>query len=373
MKNYLKNILLLGVALLMLGVPSSAKAIGAEEAKEELIVRDFILDHLADSYEWHITTIGDTHVSIPLPVILYSKTNGLNLFMSSRFEHGHSEYHGFSIAQDGDHKGKIVEKNAAGKEVRPLVDLSMTKNVIGLLFNSTVLIILILGVARWYKRQEKDNTYEAPKGLVGAMEMFIMSVVDDIIKPAVGKEYRKYTPYLLTAFFFIFLNNIFGLIPIFPFGANITGNIAVTFVLALFTFVIVNVKGSREYWKELFWPDVPLFLKSPVFPMMQVIEFVGVFTKPFSLMIRLFANILAGHSIILGLTCLIFVTVSLGAAMNGVMAGVSVILSVFILFVEILVAYIQAYVFTMLSAVYIGLARVEPHTHKEENVKLTQK
>lgn len=363
MNNYLKNILLLTVALFLLSSPA-AFAAEQEEGKGELVVRDFILDHLADSYEWHIATFGETHVSIPLPVIVYSKTNGFNVFMSSKFHHGHTEYNGFRIAQNGDYKGKIVETNEAGEEVRPFFDMSMTKNVVGLLFSSAALVCIILGVARWYKRQDKEGSYDAPKGFVGAMEMFIMSVVDDIIKPAVGKQYRKYTPYLLTAFFFIFLNNIFGLIPIFPFGANITGNIAVTLVLAMFTFVIVNFNGSsREYWKEIFWPDVPMFLKFPLFPMMQAIEVVGIFTKPFSLMIRLFANILAGHSIILGLTCLIFVTVSLGAAMNNTMAVVSVLLSVFILFVEILVAYIQAYVFTMLSAVYIGLARVEPHHH----------
>lgn len=366
MNNYLKNILLLTIAFFFMSSPMAMAGETAEESGGgELVVRDFILDHLADSYEWHITTIGETHVSIPLPVIVYSKVNGFNVFMSSQFHHGHSDYNGFHIAKEGDHKGKIVELNEAGEEVRPCFDMSITKNVLGLFINCAILITIILGVARWYKRQGENNKFDAPKGFVGAMEMFIMSVVDDIIKPAVGKEYRKYTPYLLTAFFFIFLNNIFGLIPIFPFGANITGNIAVTLVLALFTFVIVNIKGSREYWKEIFWPDVPMFLKSPVFPMMQVIEFVGIFTKPFSLMIRLFANILAGHSIILGLTCLIFVTVSLGAAMNGAMMGVSVLLSVFILFVEILVAYIQAYVFTMLSAVYIGLARVEPHHVKE--------
>lgn len=369
MNNYFKNILLALIVLLFVSTPSVMAEIitpaeKKSEDKKELIVRDFILDHLADSYEWHITTVwGDTHISIPLPVIIFSKTNGFNVFMSSKFHHGHNEYNGFRIAQEGDYKGKIVELNQAGEEVRPFFDMSITKNVLGLFFNSSILIFVILGIARWYKRQDKEERYEAPKGFVGAMEMFIMSVVDDIIKPAIGKQYQKYTPYLLTAFFFIFLNNILGLVPIFPFGVNTTGNIAVTLVLALFTFVIVNVKGSREYWREIFWPDVPLFLKSPIFPMMQVIEFVGIFTKPFSLMIRLFANILAGHSIILGLTCLVFVTISLGVAINSAMMLTSVILSTFILFVEILVAYIQAYVFTMLSAVYIGLARVEPHRH----------
>lgn len=158
-----------------------------------------------------------------------------------------------------------------------------------------------------------------------------------------------------------------GLIPIFPGGANVTGNIAVTVVLALFTMVIVNVFGTKEYWREILWPDVPVWLKSPIFPLMQVIEFAGVISKPFALMIRLFANILAGHSIVLGLVCLIFVTTSLGAAINSSMTVVSVLLTIFIDFVEILVAYIQAYVFTMLSAVFIGLAQVEPHHAKEKH------
>jgi F-type H+-transporting ATPase subunit a len=196
------------------------------------------------------------------------------------------------------------------------------------------------------------------------MEMFIMNINDDVIKPCIGKDYRKFAPYLLTVFFFVFINNLMGLIPIFPGGANVTGNIAITFVLALFTFVIVNVFGTKEYFREIFWPDVPLWLKVPI-PLMPAIELVGVFTKPFALMIRLFANILAGHYIVLGLTCLVFVTVSLGHAMNTSMTVVSVLFTVFINMVELLVAYIQAYVFTMLSAVFIGLARVEPHHAKE--------
>jgi F-type H+-transporting ATPase subunit a len=198
------------------------------------------------------------------------------------------------------------------------------------------------------------------------MEMFIMNINDDVIKPCVGKDYKKFAPYLLTVFFFIFLNNLLGLIPFFPGGANVTGNIAVTFVLAVCTFLIVNIFGTKEYWREIFWPEVPLWLKVPI-PLMPAIELVGVFTKPFALMIRLFANILAGHSIVLGLTCLVFVTVKLGVGMNASMSIVSVLFSVFISLVELLVAYIQAYVFTMLSAVFIGLARVEPHHAHKHN------
>jgi F-type H+-transporting ATPase subunit a len=276
--------------------------------------------------------------------------------MSSVFHHA-PIHDGLTIAHTGANKGKIVEIDAAGNEVKPF-DISITKNVFSLLFSSTILIILILSVARSYKK----GSYKPQKGFIAFMEMFIMNVNDDIIKPCIGKDYKRYAPYLLTVFFFIFINNILGLIPIFPGGANVTGNIAITFVLAICTFLIVNFSGTKEYWREILWPDVPLWLKAPV-PLMPVIELVGIFTKPFALMIRLFANMLAGHSIVLGLTALVFVTVSLGPVMNASMTVVSVVFSVFIAFVELLVAYIQAYIFTMLSAVFIGLARVEPH-HK---------
>jgi F-type H+-transporting ATPase subunit a len=281
--------------------------------------------------------------------------------MSSAFHEG-TEHEGLIIAAQGKYKGKIVEKDSHGNEVKPF-DISMTKVVCALLFNSALLIFIILTVARSYKK----DTFESKNGFIGFMEMFIMNINDEVIKPCVGKDYKRYSPYLLTVFFFIFLTNIMGLIPVFPGGANITGNIAITFVLAICTFIIVNISGTKEYWKEIFWPDVPLWLKVPL-PLMPVIELVGVFTKPFALMIRLFANMLAGHSIVLGLTCLVFVTVSLGPSMNASMTVISVVFNVFINLVEVLVAYIQAYVFVLLSAVFIGLARVEPH-HAKEAIK----
>lgn len=326
--------------------------------EQELDVREFILEHVSDSYIWHITKIGEHEIGIPLPVILYSQTSGWHVFMSSVFHH-EPVYDGFQIAHEGKYKGKIVEINAAGEEVRPF-DISITKNVFALLFSSILLVIIIMSVARSYK----NNALQSKSGFVGFMEMFIMNINDEVIKPCIGKDYKKYAPYLLTVFFFVFINNVLGLIPIFPGGANVTGNIAITFVLAIITFLIVNISGSKEYWKEIFWPDVPMWLKVP--PMLPIIELVGIFTKPFALMIRLFANILAGHSIVLGLTCLVFVTVKLGPSMNASMTVVSVVFSVFIGVVELLVAYIQAYIFTMLSAVFIGLAHVEPHhSHKE--------
>jgi len=330
------------------------------EPKKELDVREFILEHVGDSYVWHVTKWGENEISIPLPVIVYSQQTGLHLFLSSVF-HENPVYEGFTISTTEPYKGKIVEITAQGTEVRPF-DISITKVAFSLIFSSIILILLIMSVAKSYKK----DSHEAKGGFVGFMEMLIMNINDDVIKPCIGKDYRKYSPYLLTVFFFVFINNLMGLIPFFPGGANVTGNIAITFVLAVFTFVIVNVSGSREYWREIFWPDVPLWLKAPI-PLMPVIELVGVITKPFALMIRLFANMIAGHSIVLGLTCLIFVTVSMGQAMNTSMTIVSVLLSIFINIVELLVAYIQAYIFTMLSAVFIGLARVEPHHKKEEH------
>lgn len=359
--KYLRSIVAFVFLFAIMGIqPVSAADEHGSEAGFD--VKDMILEHLGDAYEWHITTINGNHISIPLPVIVYSENSGFNVFLSSRFHHGHDAYNGFYIAHDGKYKGKIVEKNAAGEEVRPW-DISITKNALALMIASVILLIITLSVAGWYRRQEKSGEYKAPKGFVGLMEMFIMSIQDDIIKPCVGKDYRKFSPYLLTAFFFIFINNIMGLIPFFPGGANVTGNIAVTLVLALFTLLIVNFFGTKEYWKEIFNPDVPVWLK----PIMIPIEMLGIFTKPFALMIRLFANILGGHSIVLGLVCLVFVTVSLGTIINTSMTVLSVILTIFMNLVELLVAYIQAYVFTMLSAVFIGLARVEPHHHTEKH------
>ena len=353
-------------------LPSFAESETHEE-KADLNVSELILDHLGDGYGWHITSFGHKHISIPLPVIVKGQESGWHVFSSSRLIHG-DEYKGFYIASEGDYKGKIVERiagqarNDEGQvEVRPW-DFSITKNAASLLLSSLILICLFLYCARWYKKRQGQAEHVSPKGFIAFAEMVVMSVVDDIIKPCVGKNYHRYAPYLLTAFFFIIFNNLMGLIPIFPGGANVTGNIAITSVLAIFTFAIVNIFGSKEYWREILWPDVPVWLKFPL-PIMPVIELIGIFTKPFALMIRLFANILAGHSIVLGLVCMVFLTVKLGTAMNAGMSVLAVIMVIFISCVELLVAYIQAYVFTMLSSVFIGLSQVEPHhSHKEETI-----
>ena len=322
-------------------------------AAEELSVKNIVFEHIGDAYSWHIATVGEKEISIHLPVIVKGKNNGWNIFSSSQLEHG-ATYNGFYIPHEGDYKGKIVERNSAGEEVRPTIDISFTKNVLGLWINCGVLLLVILPVARWYKR----NTIEPPKGFWGAVEMLMTDIQDELIKPCIGEDYKRYSPYLLTAFFFIFVNNVMGLIPFFPGGANITGNITITLFLAVCTFLVVNFSGTKEYWKEIFWPEVPTWLKVPA-PIMPVIEIFGVFTKPFALMIRLFANIMAGHSVIISLVCVIFITTSMGVGINIGMSVVSVVFTIFMNFVELLVAYIQAYVFTLLSAVFIGLAKVK--------------
>ena len=325
-----------------------------EEKENTVDVKEIVFGHIGDSYEWHITTWGKTHITIPLPIIVYSGSTGWHMFLSSRLGENGGTYEGLSIAPEGSkYEGKLVEYDAAGEQVRPW-DISITKVTFALLFNSILLLVIVLSVAHWYRKRLQGA--KAPGGFVGFMEMFIMMVNDDIIKSCVGPNYRKFAPYLLTAFFFIFINNMMGLIPFFPGGANVTGNIAITMVLAICTFLAVNIFGTKHYWKDIFWPDVPWWLKVPV-PMMPFIEFFGIFTKPFALMIRLFANMLAGHMAMLVLTCLIFISASMGPALNGTLTVASVLFNIFMNALELLVAFIQAYVFTMLSAVFIGLAQ----------------
>lgn len=256
--------------------------------------------------------------------------------------------------------GKIYEKLPDGSSVRPL-DLSITKTVAQIWIVVIVLICIFTYCSRWYKKH--DERSQAPSGFVGMMEMLITTINDDVIKSSIGeKHYRKYSPYLLTVFFFILTANIMGLIPFFPGGANVTGNINVTFFLALCTMIAINLFGNKHYWKDIFWPDVPLFLKAYPVAVMPVIELFGVFTKPFALMIRLFANIMAGHAVILSFTCVIFLGWSMGVGYGLGLNTLSIVMLLFMNCLELLVAFIQAYVFTLLSAVFIGLAHVEHAT-----------
>ncbi len=311
----------------------------------------FIMSHIRDSHEWHLWSKSNGEaVSVPLPVIVYSKDKGLRIFMSSRVEEGH-EYDGFLIPEEGPDAGKILERTTAGDLVRPL-DFSITRTVVGILFAAILLVLIFVRMGKVYRRKK----VVVPKGMNGFIEPMIIFIRDEVAIPNIGTEkYERHMPYLLTVFFFILLSNLLGLVPgVIPFGANVTGNIAVTFVLAVFTFVITQLSGTKTYWRHLIaQPGVPWWLA----PIMIPVELIGLFSKPFALMVRLFANISAGHTVVLGLVSLIFIFKSLA------IAPASVAFVIFMDCIEILVAVLQAYVFTLLSALFIGLATRE-HQHQ---------
>jgi len=338
------------ICILFLGVGFSSCTV----SDKDIDVKEAVLGHMSDAYEWHITTVGDAHITLPLPCIVKHHEGGWEIFSSSKFHHAES-YKGFYINEQ--QQGKIYEK---GYESRPC-DLSVTKNVVQIWLNIIILILIFLPVARWYKHHNIQEG--APKGFVGTMEILVNFVKDDVIKPSIGeKNYAPYTPYLMTVFFFLLITNLMGLIPIFPGGANVTGNITITFLFAFLTFLVINLFGNKEYWKEIFWPEVPVWMKCPV-PLMPVIEFIGIFTKPFALMVRLFANMLGGHAVILSLCCVIFITFKIHAFVGTTLSAVSILMIIFMNFLELLVAFIQAYVFTMLSAVFIGMAHPSHEHH----------
>ena len=341
--------------LLLLSVSPSAvsqEANSSASEKKEFVASDFILDHIADSHEWHILTKkhGES-LAIYLPVILYTKENGITAFSSKRLAHG-KIYKGFMLAEEGELKGKIVSvnsENEINEETLPL-DFSITKTVAAMFFAALIGLFLFISMARSYKK----TGISAPKGIQGFLEPVILFVRDDIAIPNIGKhKYEKYIPYLLTVFFFILINNLMGLVPFPPpFGANVTGNIAVTLVLASCTFLITQFSGNKAYWRHIFaTPGVPFWL----LPIMIPVEIIGIISKPFALMIRLFANITAGHIIVLSLICLIFIFESLAVA------PVSILFVIFMDYLELLVAFLQAYVFTLLSALFISLAVQEHH------------
>lgn len=347
------KVIRLFLILLLSGTCAAAmgRAEEQEGGKEEFNASSFILDHIADSHEWHIMTKKNGEsLAIYLPVILYSKDSGLSFFSSKRLAHGHV-YNGFRLEEEGDLKGRIVRVDEAGvadEENLPL-DFSITKSVVGLMGSAVIGLLLFLLLARSYRKTGISH----PKGIQSFLEPVILFVRDDIAVPNLGHKAGKYMPYLLTAFFFILINNLMGLIPFPPpFGANVTGNIAVTFVLATCTFLITQFSGNKDHWRHVFaTPGVPAWL----LPIMIPVEIIGLFSKPFALMIRLFANITAGHIIVLSLICLIFIFNSLA------LAPVSIFFVIFMDFMELLVAFLQAYIFTLLSALFISLAVQEHH------------
>jgi len=325
--------------------------------KEGFDTGDFIFSHIQDNYGWHLFTYNHHHVSIPLPVILYSKNKGWVTFWSNKLAHNHS-YKGFTIAEEGSFKNKIVEINDKGEFIDRPFDISITKNVLAIIISCIILVVIFVSIAQAYQR--KPN--QPPKGLQSLMEPVILFIRDDIAKDSIGeKHYEKFTPALLTIFFFILLNNLLGLVPLFPGGANVTGNITVTMALALVTFIITTFTGNKNYWTHIFnAPGIPWWLKVPL-PLIPIIELFGVIIKPFVLMIRLFANITAGHIIVLGFFSLIFIFGNISEVIGLAVSPVSVIFTVFMSFLELLVAFIQAYVFTVLSAIYFGMAVAEDH------------
>jgi F-type H+-transporting ATPase subunit a len=325
-----------------------------ETQHEEFNVIDYVFDHVNDSYEWHFFSINDTHVTLPLPIILYSKYSGWHFFLSSKFHHSEPGFP-FKIAQEGKNEDKIVETLNNGTEYVPF-DLSITRTIVGVLLSSIILIFITLRTAKL----ASVNANEKPKGLQNIIEPIIIFIRDNVAKPFVGDKYKRYLPFLLTLFNFILIANLLGLI--LPLGLNITGNIAVTLALALFTFLITTFSGNKHYWKNIFNPEGPWYMKSPVLPLMQFIELSSTLIKPIILMIRLFANMLSGHMVTAVLVGLIF----LMSAMYGVVAGagtsiISIIFSVFIILLDILVSFIQAYIFAVLSAMYFGMATEKGH------------
>ncbi len=316
---------------------------------------EIISEHIGDSHDWHIVTWNGHPIELHLPILVWSKNTGWHAFSSSHLAEGQT-YEGLHYNE----KGKITEIDANGSESRPL-DISITKNVCGLFMVSFITIALILYCANWYKK----HPLQAPRGFVGLIELVVCYLYDNVVDSVIGgRNSVRFAPYLLTAFFFILMCNLVGLIPVFPFGMNLTGNIAVTVTLAATTFLVVNLTGTKHYWKDILWPNVPWFLKFPI-PLMQVIEIVGLFTKPFSLTIRLLANIFAGHTIILSLICMIFTSVSMGVTMHRSMTVVALLFAVFMNMMELLVAFLQAFVFTTMSASYISQAQVGSEEESE--------
>ena len=330
----------------------------AQEEKSSFNAGEVIMEHLGDEHSWHILTWKQTEIAIPLPVILINDGK-LVCFMSSKFNHGHSAYNGFKIGTESDGKdlgGKIICVDGQGKFTgRKPLDFSITKNVLGIFIVATIIICIVLSSAKKAKQREGKE----PQGVQTLTEFLVDFISKDIAIPSIGEgAYLKYMNYLLSVFSFIFLCNIMGLLPFFPGGANITGNIAVTLTLALFTFVITQASSTKTFWKHTINPDVPAWLKLPI-PLMPVLEFIEIFTKPFSLTVRLFANITAGHVIMLSLVCIIFIFGHQSIVLGYSTSILPLIFSVFMMLIEMLVAFIQAYVFTLLSAIYIGMARVK--------------
>jgi len=334
--------------------------------KKSFDANEVIFGHVLDAHEFHFLSYKGSngeehHANIPLPVILYSPQKGFDVFMSSQFHHGEHTYKGYDLLTDekiAEHKldnktysaGQIVAVNENGtiNNSIKVYDISLTRNVVQMLLSLALLVWIMMYMAKKYRGGQGVTT--APKGIQNLIEPVITFVRDDVAKPNLGDKYKKYFPYLLTVFFFILINNLVGLI---PGSANVTGNIAFTMVLAVISFIIIMLSTNKHYWSHIFNPPgVPTFVKFILVP----VEILGIFTKPFALMIRLFANMIAGHIIIICLVSLIFIFGALNTYIGWGFSPLSIAFVIFIYFIEILVAFLQAYIFTNLAAVFIGQA-----------------
>lgn len=358
------HIIFTALIFMALSVPVHAESTVHEKTENEehaLDPKEIIFEHLGDGYGWEVPF--NHHKRIPLPVIVKVKDGGFHIFMSSHLDNGAEYTTGgctFRIAgKKSPYKGKVVQI-VDDKEVPTTIDISITKNVAALLLSIVFVSWLLIWLARFHKR----NPNKAPRKGLGFIELLVVFIWDSVVKSTLKDKAYKFAPYLMTVFFFIFGMNLLGLVVVFPGGANLTGNIAVTLVLAVLTFLVTNIFGTKHYWKEIFWPDVPLWLKFPL-PIMPLIEIFGMFTKPAALTVRLFANMMGGHMIVLVLTLLIFIFSAINPVAGGATTVVSVLFSVFMLLIDVLVSFIQAYVFTMLSTIFISLAQEKEH-HKEE-------
>ena len=343
------------------------------EGKKKLDIKEIIFGHIGDSYDWHFFDYtgsdGEKHpVSMPLPLIIYNPNSGLDVFMASKLDHGHSPYNGYQLVTDH----YIAEQKAEGataEQIKMLEgrtgkvialdganikDFSITKNVLSMLVSIVLLLILMLSVAKSYK---KKGAMQAPSGWQNAIEPVIIFIRDEVAKPNLGSKYMRFMPLLLSIFFFIWINNLLGLIPS---GANFTGNIAVTGALALVAFIVILFTSNKHFWGHLFNPPgVPFLAKI----LLVIIEIISLFIKPIALTIRLFANILAGHIIILSVISMIFIFGAISATAGWGFAPISIAFSVFMFCLELLVGAIQAFIFVNLTAVFIGQG-IEDHSHE---------
>jgi len=334
--------------------------------KKSFNAAEVIFSHVLDAHEFHFLDINEKPISIPLPVLLYSPERGFTAFMSSKLEHGHVVYEGYKILTSHNIKEmgldpkkysaqKIVPVKADGTidEAVKVYDFSLTRNVVQMILSLALFTVLMLRIAKRYK--SGVGVTSAPRGSQSLLEPIITFVRDEVAKPNLGAKYLQYTPYLLTVFFFILVNNLFGLI---PGSANVVGNIAVTVVLGLISFVVILASSNKHFWGHIFNPPgVPLGVKFILIP----VEFLSVFIKPFALIIRLFANMVAGHIIIICLISLIFIFGELNPIAGWGASPLSIAFTIFIYFIEVLVAFLQAFIFAMLTAVFIGQAMEGGH------------